>query len=67
MPPGYIFENVLPLGDIRTKVRQDEAYIHHLLGPPTFVDAAAMDSFAHKPRWIWTNLASSATLTSVLT
>jgi hypothetical protein len=65
-PPGYIFENVPPLGDIRPKVRQDGAYIHHLLGPPTFVDAAAMGSFAHRPRWIWTNLASSATLTSAL-
>ena len=66
MPPGYIFENVPPLGDTRAKVREDGAYIHHLLGPPTFVDAAALGSYAHRPRWIWTNLASAATLTAAL-
>lgn len=65
-PPGYIFENVPPLGDTRVKVHEDGAYIHHLLGPPTFVDAAALGSYAHRPRWIWTNLAASATLTSAL-
>ena len=58
--------NVPPLGDIRAKVREDGAYIHHLLGPPTFVDAAALGSYAHRPRWFWTNLASSAALTSAL-
>ena len=66
MPPGYIFENVPPLGDTRAKVREDGAYIHHLLGPPTFVDAAALGSYAHRPRWIWTNLALAATLTAAL-
>ena len=66
MPPGYIFENVPPLGDTRAKVREDNAYIHHLLGPPTFVDAAALGSYAHRPRWIWTNLASATTLASAL-
>ena len=65
-PPGYIFENVPPLGDTRVKVLEDGAYIHLLLGPPTFVDAAALGSYAHRPRWIWTNLAASATLTSAL-
>ena len=30
------------------------------------MDAAAVGSFAHRPRCIWTNLASSATLTSAL-
>jgi len=65
-PPGYIFENVPPLGDTRTKVREDSTYIHHLLGPPTFVDAAALGSYAHRPRWIWTNLVSSSILTLAL-
>ena len=65
-PPGYIFENVPPLGDTRTKVREDGVYIQHLLGPPTFVDAAALGSYAHRPRWIWTNLVSSALLTMAL-
>lgn len=48
-PLGYIFENVPPLRDTRTKVREDGAYIHHLFGPPTFVDAAALGSYAHRP------------------
>jgi hypothetical protein len=65
-PPGYIFENVPPLGDTRTKVREDGAYIHHLLGPPIFVDAAALGSYAHRPRWMWTNLASTSALTFAL-
>ena len=50
MLPGYIFENVPPLGDTLAKVREDGAYIHHLLGPQTFVDAAALGSYAHRPR-----------------
>ena len=54
------------MGDTRAKVREDGAYIHHLLGPPTFVDAAALGSYAHRPRWIWTNLASATTLASAL-
>jgi len=65
-PPGYIFENVPPLGDTRTKVREDGQYIHQLLGPPTFVDAASLGSYAHRPRWIWTNLALSHVLTAAL-
>ena len=54
------------MGDTRTKVREDSAYIHHLLGPSTFVDAAALGSYAHRPRWIWTNLVSLALLTLAL-
>lgn len=65
-PPGYIFENVPPLGDTRTKVLEAGQYIHQLLGSPTFVDAAALGSYAHRPRWIWTNLALSHVLTAAL-
>ena len=61
-----MFENVSPLGDTRAKVREDGAYIQLLLGPPTFVDAAGLGSYAHRPRWSWTTLASSAQLTSAL-
>ena len=55
-PPGYIFENVPPLGDSRSKIVTDGHYICQILGPPTFVDAAALGSYAHRPRWLWTNL-----------
>ncbi|HEY9806811.1 MAG TPA: DNA cytosine methyltransferase [Candidatus Obscuribacterales bacterium] len=65
-PPGYIFENVPPLGDSRTKVLEDGQYINQLLGPPTFVDAASLGSYAHRPRWIWTNLAPSHVLSAAL-
>ena len=47
-------------------MREDGAYIHHLLGPPIFVDAAALGSYAHRPRWMWTNLASTSALTFAL-
>ena len=32
------------------------------LGNSIFVDAASIGSYAHWPRWIWTNLAPSSTL-----
>ena len=47
-------------------MREVSVYIHHLLGPPTFVDAAVLGSYAHRPRWIWINLVSSALLTLAL-
>ena len=65
-PPGYIFENVPPLGDSRSKVREDGQYICQVLGPPTFVDAASLGSYAHRPRWIWTNLVPSQVLATAL-
>ena len=55
-PLGYIFENVPLLGDIRRKVNGE--YINQILGTPTFLDVASLGSFAHRPRWFWTNLVS---------
>jgi site-specific DNA-cytosine methylase len=65
-PPGYIFENVPSLGDTRQKVVNDGKYISQLLGTPTFVDAAALGSYAHRPRWFWTNLVPSHVLSGAL-
>jgi len=69
-PPIYStkinFENVPPLGDTRTRVFEDGYYIHQILGPPTFVDATTLGSYAHRPCWIWTNLAPSHVLTTSL-
>ena len=60
--PGYIFENVPLLGDSRDKVLEGGHYVRQHLGDPIFVDAASIGSYAHRPRWIWTNLAPSSTL-----
>ena len=61
-PPGYIFENVPLLGDSREKVLKGDYYVCQHLGSPIFADAASIGSYAHLPRWIWTNLAPSSTL-----
>ena len=44
------FENVPLLGDARHKVVKDGEYINQILGTPTFLDAASLGSFAHRPR-----------------
>ena len=56
-PPGYIFKNVPLLGDFWDKVLGGRLYVCQHLGEPIFVDAASLGSYAHQPRWIWTNLA----------
>jgi hypothetical protein len=58
-PPGYSFENVPLLGDTRHKVVKDGEYINQILGTPTFLDAASLGSFDHRPRWFLTNLVST--------
>ena len=60
--PRYIFENVPLLGDSRDKVSESKHYVCQHLGEPVFVDAASIGSYAQRPRWIWTNLASSFSL-----
>jgi hypothetical protein len=55
-------ENVSLLGDTRHKVVKDGEYINQLLGTHTFLDAASLGSFAHRPRWFWTNLVSPQVL-----
>ena len=64
-PPRYIFENVPLLEDSRDKVLEGGHYVRQHLGDPIFVDAASIGSYAHRPRWIWTNLAPSSTLVAV--
>jgi hypothetical protein len=61
-PPWYIFENVPLLGDTRQKMVKDGEYINQILGTPTFLDVASLGSFAHRPRWFWTNLVSPQVL-----
>ena len=59
---GYIFENVPLLGDFRDKVLDGCQYICQHLRDLIFVNAASLDSYADRPWWIWTNLASLSTL-----
>jgi site-specific DNA-cytosine methylase len=61
-PPGYIFENVSSLDDTRQKVVKDGEYINQIMGTPTILDTAFLISFAHRPRWFWTNLVSPQVL-----
>ena len=61
-PLGYIFENVPLLGDSRDKVLEGGHYVRQHLGDLIFVDAASIGSYAHRHRWMWTNLAPSSTL-----
>ena len=61
-PPKYIFESVPLLGDSRDKVLEGQHYVYQHHGDPIFMDAASLGSYAHRPRWIWTNLASLSTL-----
>ena len=59
---GYIFENVFLLEDSQDKVLEGQNYVCQHLGDPIFVNAMSLGSYAHQPRWIWTNLASLSTL-----
>ena len=63
--PGYIFENVPLLEDSRDKVLESRHYICQHLGDLIFVDAASFGCYAHRPRWIWTNLAPLSILAVV--
>jgi hypothetical protein len=59
---GYIFENILLLGDSRDKVLKCRHYVCQHLIDSIFVDAGSFGSYAHRPRWSWTNFASLSTL-----
>ena len=50
------------LGDSWDKVLQGGHYVRQHLEDPIFMDAVSIGSYAHRPRWIWTNLAPSPTL-----
>ena len=55
---GYIFENVPPLGHVGRQIQEDAQVVCRHLGSPMLVDAAALDSYAYRLRWKWTNLAN---------
>ena len=65
-PPLYIFENVTLLGDSHGKVLEGRHYVCQYLGDPIFVNAASLGSYAHLPRYVWTNLAPLTTLAATL-
>jgi hypothetical protein len=46
---------------------KDGEYIKQILGTPTFLDAASLGSFAHWPRWFWTNLITPKVLSATIT
>jgi hypothetical protein len=54
------------LGDTQHKVVKDDEYINQNLGTPTFLDVASLGSFAHRPRWFWTNLISTKEFSAVI-
>ena len=58
----FSFKNVPLLGDSHDKVLESGHYVRQHFGNPIFMDAAKIGSYAHWPRWIWTNLAPSSTL-----
>jgi hypothetical protein len=65
-PPGYIFENVPKLGDIRSKMVNDGGYINKIMDTPIFLDITSLGSFAHRPRSFWTNFVSPQVLSAAI-
>jgi hypothetical protein len=65
-PSGYIVENVPVMNSSRSKTLESMHKIHGILGMPVLIDAAAVGSRAHRPRFWWTNLASAELLQSAI-
>jgi hypothetical protein len=65
-PPGYIVENVPVVSSSRSRTLESMHKIHGILGVPELIDAAAMGSQAHRPRFWWTNLALAELLQSAI-
>jgi site-specific DNA-cytosine methylase len=55
-PPGYIVENVPVVSNSRSRTLESIHKIHDILGVPVLIDAAAVGSRAHHPRFWWTKL-----------
>jgi hypothetical protein len=55
-PPGYIVENIPVVSSSRSRTLESMHKIHGILGMPVLIDAVAVDSRAHRPRFWWTNL-----------
>jgi hypothetical protein len=65
-PPGYIVENVPVVSSSRSRMLESMHKIHGILGVPMLIDAAAVGSRAHRPRFWWTNLAPAELLQSAI-
>jgi site-specific DNA-cytosine methylase len=65
-PPGYIVENVPVVSSSRSRTLESMHKIHGILGVPVLIDAAAVGSRAHRPRFWWTNLAPAELLQSAI-
>jgi site-specific DNA-cytosine methylase len=65
-PPGYIVENVPVVSSSRSRTLESMHKIHGILGVPVLIDAAAVGSRAHRPRFWWTNLAPVELLQSAI-
>jgi hypothetical protein len=47
-------------------VVKDGEYINQIMGTPTILHTAFLISFAHRPRWFWTNLVSPQVLSAAI-
>jgi site-specific DNA-cytosine methylase len=65
-PPAYIVENVPVVSSSRSRMLESMHKIHGILGVTVLIDAAAVGSRAHHPRFWWTNLASTELLQSAI-
>jgi hypothetical protein len=65
-PLGYIVENVPVVSSLRSRTLESMHKVHRILGVPVLIDAAAVGSRAHHPRFWWTNLAPAELLQSAI-
>jgi hypothetical protein len=63
-PPGDIVENVPVVNSSQSRTLESMHKIHGILGVPVLIDAVAVGSQAHRPRFWWTNLAPAELLQS---
>jgi hypothetical protein len=54
-PPGYIVENIPVVNSSQSRMLESMHKIHGILGVPVLIDAAAVGSRAHCPRFWWAN------------
>jgi hypothetical protein len=65
-PSGYIVENVPVVSSSWSRTLESKHKIYGILGMPVLIDAAAVGSRAHRPRFWWTNLAPAELLQSAI-
>jgi site-specific DNA-cytosine methylase len=65
-PPGDIVENVPVVNSSQSRTLESMHKIHGILGVPVLIDAVAVGSQAHRPRFWWTNLAPAELLQSAI-